>query len=108
MRIPLGLAEVLTKARRRIERVLSRAEEREGDDAETALLASVSGRSPAGPALRRGAVAPAPMPESKLCVSDEGFSLHAATTAGAQDKRGREALLRYILRPPVAQERRAS
>jgi len=85
--------------------VLARAACREGDDAETALLTSVSGSPPAGPALRRGAVAPAALPESKLCVSDEGYSLHAATTAGAQDNRGREALLRYILRPPVAQER---
>jgi len=108
---PLGhlrgqeVAEVLAKARRRIERVLARAAEREGDESELALLTSVSGTPPAGPALRRGAVAPAPTPETKLCVSDEGFNLHAATTAGAQDTRGREALLRYILRPPVAQER---
>jgi hypothetical protein len=34
-----------------------------------------------------------------------GFSLHAATTAGAEDARGREALVRYALRPPIAQER---
>ena len=34
-----------------------------------------------------------------------GFSLHAATTASADDARGREALLRYALRPPIAQER---
>src|SRR5258706_7227442 len=31
--------------------------------------------------------------------------LHAATRAGALDTAGREALLRYILRPPIAQER---
>ena len=34
-----------------------------------------------------------------------GFSLHAATTASADDARGREALVRYALRPPSAQER---
>jgi hypothetical protein len=43
-----------------------------------------------------------------------GFSLHAATTASdaeewlknhADDARGREALVRYALRPPIAQER---
>jgi hypothetical protein len=34
-----------------------------------------------------------------------GFSLHAATLASADDSRGREALLRYALRPPIAQER---
>jgi hypothetical protein len=28
-----------------------------------------------------------------------------ATTAGAEDSRGREALVRYVLRPPIAQER---
>jgi type IV secretory pathway TrbF-like protein len=31
--------------------------------------------------------------------------VHAATRAGALDSAGREALLRYVLRPPVAQER---
>ena len=32
-------------------------------------------------------------------------SLHAATRAGAQDTQGREALLRYVLRPAIAEER---
>ena len=40
-----------------------------------------------------------------LCASLDGFTLHAATRAGAFDTAGREALLRYVLRPPVAQER---
>jgi len=31
--------------------------------------------------------------------------LHAATRAGGLDPEGREALLRYVLRPPIAQER---
>jgi hypothetical protein len=35
----------------------------------------------------------------------DGFTLHATTRAGAFDSAGREALLRYVLRPPVAQER---
>jgi hypothetical protein len=39
------------------------------------------------------------------CASLDGFTLHAATRAGALDPLGREALLRYVLRPPVAQER---
>ena len=30
-----------------------------------------------------------------------GFTLHAATRAGALDLAGREALLRYVLRPPA-------
>jgi hypothetical protein len=31
--------------------------------------------------------------------------LHAATRAGAFHPGGREVLLRYVLRPPIAQER---
>ena len=38
-------------------------------------------------------------------MREHGFSLHAATRAGAADPKGREALLKYILRPPVATER---
>ena len=49
---------------------------------------------------------PQPLAYDKpLCVSLDGFTLHAATRAGALDSAGREALLRYVLRPPVAQER---
>ena len=40
-----------------------------------------------------------------LSVGRGGFTLHAATRAGAMDERGREALLKYVLRPPIAQER---
>jgi len=43
--------------------------------------------------------------DKPLCVSLDGFTLHAATRAGALDPAGREALVRYVLRPPVAQER---
>jgi len=43
--------------------------------------------------------------DKPLCVSLDGFTLHAATHAGALDQAGREALLRYVLRPPIAQER---
>ena len=43
--------------------------------------------------------------DKPLCASLDGFTLHAATHAGALDPAGREALLRYVLRPPVAQER---
>ena len=43
--------------------------------------------------------------DKPLCASLDGFTLHAATRAGALDRTGREALLRYVLRPPVAQER---
>jgi hypothetical protein len=43
--------------------------------------------------------------DKPLCASLDGFTLHAATRAGALDTAGREALLRYVLRQPVAQER---
>jgi len=34
-----------------------------------------------------------------------GFTLHAATRADTSDASGREALLRYVLRPPIAQDK---
>src|SRR3954449_4645033 len=43
--------------------------------------------------------------DKPLCASKDGFTLHAATRAGALDTAGREALLRYVLRPPIAQEK---
>ena len=43
--------------------------------------------------------------DKPLCASLDGFTLHAATRAGAFHPAGREALLRYLLRPAVAQER---
>ena len=43
--------------------------------------------------------------DKPLCASLDGFTFHAATRAGALDPAGQEALLRYVLRPPVAQER---
>jgi hypothetical protein len=43
--------------------------------------------------------------DKPLCASLDGFTLHAATRAGAFHPAGREALLRYVLRPAVAQER---
>ena len=94
-----------------------------GDDGETeptlaqghaALCASAaSGQSPpAGPELRRRtSLAPLvgkPLAFDKpLCASVDGFTLHAATRAGGLDARAREALLKYVLRPPIAQCRRS-
>jgi hypothetical protein len=43
--------------------------------------------------------------DKPLCASLDGFTLHAAMRAGAFHPAGREALLRYVLRPAVAQER---
>jgi hypothetical protein len=79
----------------------------------TALATSAaSGRSPpAGPEWRRKATPLSPLPaaalryDKPLCASQDGFTLHAATRAGAMDAVGREALCKYVLRPPIAQER---
>ena len=84
--------------------------DRGGADAEAELAASaVAGRDPpAGPQWLRGLAPLAPQPlayDKPLCASLDGFTLHAATRAGALDAIGREALLRYVLRPPIAQER---
>ncbi len=35
-------------------------------------------------------------------MAKEGFTLHAATRAGAGDPEGKEALVQYVLRPPHA------
>ncbi len=121
------VGEVLERAVNRMTRHVRRRElrgeaecSRPGDDAETedagglaALAASaVDGRSPpAGPEWRRKR---GPMPplvpqalafDKPLCASLDGFTLHAATRAGALDATGREALCKYVLRPAVAQER---
>lgn len=56
-------------------------------------------------ASRSVALEPAALSYDKpLCASLDGFTLHAATRAGGWDDTGREALLRYVLRPPIAQE----
>jgi hypothetical protein len=94
---------------------LDSSAEDEGADAGglSSLAASaVSGQSaPAGPEWRRKS---APLPslvpgslgyDKPLCASLDGFTLHAATRAGAMDTHGREALCKYVLRPVVAQER---
>jgi hypothetical protein len=78
--------------------------------ADNALEASaVSGQTPpAGPQWVRGLLPVEPRAlgyDKPLCASLDGFTLHAATRASAADSAGREALLRYVLRPPIAQER---
>jgi Putative transposase/Transposase zinc-binding domain len=79
-------------------------------EGEQRLAASaVSGQTPpAGPQWLRGLASLATRAlafDKPLCTSLDGFTLHAATRAGSLDTAGREALLRYILRPPIAQER---
>jgi hypothetical protein len=84
------------------------------DDADPSLTqladAAVSGSIPAGPEIhQRPPVSLRGEPEvavlSPLCASSMGFTLHAATTVSSHDARAREALARYIMRPPLAQER---
>lgn len=111
------VAEVLERTCQRIHKWLRRrgllqsdGEDASGEDGSAALAASAaSGQSPpAGPEWRRGALplARAALSLDKpLCAALDGFTLHAATRAGALDAAGREALLTYVLRPPIAQER---
>jgi hypothetical protein len=87
---------------------LGRTEEEPEPEAVLAASA-VSGREPpAGPQWLRGLspLAPSALAYDKPhCASLDGFTLHAATRAGALDVAAREALLRYVLRPPIAQDR---
>ncbi|MBX3206000.1 MAG: transposase [Labilithrix sp.] len=76
--------------------------------AELAATAASGITPPAGPAWKRGALPPLAHDrdyDRHLSVARGGFTLHAATRAGAMDERGRETLLKYVLRPAVAHER---
>jgi hypothetical protein len=125
-----GVADALQVARARILRYLERrgvialdsdadsdvlcvSEELAERDPALAQLAAaaVSGLAPAGPELRRKprelafAGRPGVVIDAPFSVREAGFSLHAATRAGPADEQGRLALLKYILRPPLASER---
>ena len=75
------------------------------------LAAAAAGAPPAGPANKRKPVRivldpdDRPVTKGTLCSQAHGFNLHAATRVAANDKPGREALCRYILRPPLANDR---
>jgi hypothetical protein len=109
------VGEVLERAVRRITKhlrkrgVLSGGEDDEQEGEAQLVTSAVSGQTPpAGPQWRRGLTVLPSKPlafDKPLCASLDGFTLHAATRAGAQDTAGREKLLRYVLRPPIAQER---
>ena len=114
------VGEVLEQVVRRIERRLDRRGllgtkeddldlSGEGDPESNLATSAVSGQSPpAGPQWSAGLQPLRPRAlayDKPLCVSLDGFTLHAATRAGGLDAEGREALLRYVLRPPIAQER---
>lgn len=109
------VGEVLEKAVRRMVKHLRRREALQGEDdddvePEEQLAASaVSGQvPPAGPQWLRGLAALKSSAldfDKPLCAALDGFTLHAATRAGAHDTEGREALLRYVRSPPIAQNR---
>jgi hypothetical protein len=69
--------------------------------------AAVADLPPAGPELRRKPLTVVLPPSSgpkvvrPLCFEDGGFSLHAATRAGAEDEVGRTNLFNYVLRALV-------
>jgi hypothetical protein len=46
-----------------------------------------------------------PVAKGKLCAQEHGFNLHGATRVAANDKQGRLTLCKYILRPPLANDR---
>lgn len=72
--------------------------------------AATTGRPPAGPERRQRVPlhlvrAAGPTITGPLCAVDAGFSLHAATAVDGDDPHGKEALLKYVLRPPLARQR---
>ncbi|MEO6096273.1 MAG: transposase [Fibrobacteria bacterium] len=77
----------------------------------TLMAAATVGAAPAGPALRRAPIQLSPCtqggpdPKGYLCAQDAAFNLHAARRVAPNDRQGREMLCRYILRPPLANER---
>jgi hypothetical protein len=121
----LDVAELLVTIRTRVLRLLAQrgvidtsqdlallpSEQADADPVLAHLAtAAVSGTAPAGPERRQRA--PIHLVHSQraiitgpLCATDSGFSLHAATVVSRDNPRGKEALVRYVLRPPLAQQR---
>jgi hypothetical protein len=75
------------------------------------LAAATAGAPPAGLANKRKPIRIVldpnahPVAKGNLCGQHAGFNLHAATRVVANDKKGRETLCKYILRPPLANDR---
>jgi hypothetical protein len=75
------------------------------------LAAATAGAPPAGPANKRKPIRIVLDPDAhalakgNLCGQHAGFNLHGATRVAANDKQGRVALCKYILRPPLANDR---
>src|SRR5216117_1926944 len=119
------VARLVATIARRVERLLVRrglANDADAIDplaAESLALAglasaAVQGRIALGPRAgarveRLGADPDAPWVESSqpLQARCEGFDLHSAVTVAGEDRERLEQLCRYLLRPPIAQERLA-
>jgi len=75
------------------------------------LAAATAGAPPAGPANKRKPIRIVldpdahPVAKGNLCGQHAGFNLHGATRVAANDKQGRVTLCKYILRPPLANDR---
>jgi hypothetical protein len=75
------------------------------------LAAAATGAEPAGPVSKRRPIRivldqdERPVGKGTLCGQSHGFNLQGATRVAANDKPGRERLCRYILRPPLANDR---
>ena len=87
--------------------------EAEGDQLVLSALATAAtfGKDLAGPERRPGRIPYAyeagtePRLQAPLCAAQAGFTLHASTHVEGGDRSGRERLIKYILRPPLAAER---
>lgn len=118
------VARLVASVARRVGKLLARRGlgdgEAAGEDAlavESAALAglanaAVQGRLALGPRagtrverLGHEAEVRADGSSPPLQARHEGFDLHAAVTVGADDRARLEQLARYVLRPPIAQER---
>ena len=118
------VARLVATVARRVGKLLARRGLGDGETGEEDALAvesaamaglanaAVQGRLALGPRagaqverLGREAEARADGPPPPLQARHEGFDLHAAVAVGAGDRPRLEQLARYVLRPPIAQER---
>lgn len=100
----LDVTRLTDRLARRLTALFSEPDERPLEDEEEALVASWA------ESLRRSRREGEPDPDDSsapgsLCALIEGFSLHAATHVGAEDRPGLERLLRYGARPGFSQKR---
>ena len=100
----LEVTRLTDRLARRLTALFSEPDERPLKDEEEALAASWA-ESPKRSRRERESDADDSATPGSLCALIEGFSLHAATSAEADDRRGLERLLRYGARPGFSQKR---